>query len=433
MNPATLRTAVESLLAHHDALRVRFQHHAANWTQFFAPSESADRVYRHYEWSHLADEKQRSQLQVEGEQWQATLNLEVGPVIRVSSIDLGPERGTLIAMVVHHLAIDAVSWRFVVEDLERAYDQAARGEQVELGAKSTSYLTWARALHEHARGTKTQGELDYWLNAAGPVSNIPGESRAPAGEYQSIDDALTESETQGLLQDVAGVYRTEINETLLSALAVGWGRWKGEWDLTVDMEGHGREDVVEGLDVGRTAGWFTTMYPVRLRVSDGLTEEILSTLKQQVRAIPRRGIGYGLLRYLADAEPSVLELRDRRSADVAFNYLGQLDSTVQTGGRFRLPGVSPGPNYSGRATRSHRLLVSGKVLGGRLWLSCTFHPNDYSGEDIKALIRHILDWLREAIDSSQSQRKRSIDPSEYEAFGWNADDLFKIASAVSSD
>ena len=270
---------------------------------------------------------------------QAGLDLGNGPLLRAVLFHLGAGQADRLLLVIHHLVVDGVSWRVLLEDLLTAYEQLARRQPVQLPPKTTSWQYWAQRLSEHARSEALRQELPYWLDEARrqvpplPVDQVEGDSSAGAAETVVV--TLGEEQTRALLQEVPAVYRTHINDVLLTALAQAYARWSGQGALLVDLEGHGREELFDDVDLSRTVGWFTTLYPVLLQVPPGSGPgQALQAVKEQLRAVPNRGIGYGLLRYLSGDE----ELRQR------------LRRAAGGGGVLQLPGAGgTGPARSGRA------------------------------------------------------------------------------------
>ena len=240
-----------------------------------------------------------------------------------------------------------MSWRILLEDLQRGYEQKERGEEVRFGEKTSSYKEWGKKLKRYAESEGVEKELEYWekqLEGEGMEGEEEGVVENRVGETESITVRLSEEETRRLLQEVPEAYRTQINDVLLTALGRAMKRWRGEKNgVGVMLEGHGREDVVEGVDITRTVGWFTSLYPVRLEVEDGIGEG-LKRIKEQLRRIPEKGMGYGLLRYMN--EKGRERLGGKKEPEVSFNYLGQLDQILEEKGRFRRAkekGIDAGP------------------------------------------------------------------------------------------
>ena len=196
-----------------------------------------------------------------------------------------------------------MSWRILLEDFAQGYAQAAQGEAIELPAKTASFQAWSTGLQQYAQSKGLNRERAYWRQMEEkamkpmPQDGIVGERLV--GEMRSVTIQLTAEETTRLVKEAPRAYRTEINDVLLTALGKALSQWSGESRIAITLEGHGREEIGEGLDVSRTVGWFTTMYPVVLELEEGqeLGEQFIG-VKEQLRRIPNKGIGYGVLKYL---------------------------------------------------------------------------------------------------------------------------------------
>ena len=233
---------------------------------------------------------------------QRRFNLAEGPIARFGWFNLGGRRPSQLLMVVHHLAVDGVSWRILLEDLQTVYEQLSRGEMAALGPKTSSFQRWARRLNEHALSGAVREESDYWLATAPPKNaHIPtdfsvGDNTGASARTVSV--ALEVEETLTLLRDVPSAYRTQINDILLAALGSALSRWTGSPLVHITLEGHGREELFDDVDLSRTVGWFTTTFPIRLDLRETNDPgDLIKSVKEQLRRVPNRGIGYGLLRY----------------------------------------------------------------------------------------------------------------------------------------
>ncbi|MCP4656105.1 MAG: hypothetical protein GY856_11885 [bacterium] len=273
---------------------------------------------------------------------QSSLDLGRGPLTRLVLLDNGPEAGARLLWVIHHLAVDGVSWRILLEDLESVYRQLERGEPISLPPRTTSFRSWAVALTERAGSPELTEELEFWRRQAEQdASDLgvdhPGGSNTLASA-RTVSVRLPAEETRALLDDVHRAYRTRINDLLLAALAQAVGRFRGTGTLLLDLEGHGREPLAEAVDLSRTVGWFTTLYPVLLECLDDAGEQI-KTVKERLRAVPAGGIGYGLLRYL---NPETAErLREQPAASLVFNYLGAGRNGWTRGSAWSIPTAPP--------------------------------------------------------------------------------------------
>jgi amino acid adenylation domain-containing protein/non-ribosomal peptide synthase protein (TIGR01720 family) len=446
LQPDVLREAVHALLRHHDALRLRFGGSGDETKQVNGPlDDSVSSEFRDI--SSLSDEEQRSAIEEEASACQGSLNLATGPLFRVIYWSLGPGKGGRLLLVGHHLVIDGVSWRILLEDLQTAYSQLEQSQQLALPAKTTSYQEWAKRLQSYAQSAPLREELPYWGSVmSGGRGLLPPDY--PGGENtvasaRTVDVSLSQKETEDLLQRVPEVYHTEINDVLLTALAQTISGWNGEREVLVDLEGHGREDLFEGIDISRTVGWFTSLYPVRLVVkqrasapSRGGQGELLKAVKEQLRKVPRRGIGYGVLRYLSEEH----EIREslRGEVGLSFNYLGQVDQLLAKATEQSLPGQglpaqpdqvvgqesswsiaeeSSGMAQSPQGQRTHQIEINGVVAGGRLRLALTYSGNLYRRETVEGLANRYLEDLRGLISHCLSPEAGGHTPSDFALAG----------------
>ncbi|MFF2133879.1 amino acid adenylation domain-containing protein, partial [Streptomyces olivochromogenes] len=304
-----------------------------------------------------------------------------------------------------HLVMDGVSWRVLLEDLATAYEQLAAGHPVDLGPKTTSYQRWSDRLTEHVRSGALDDEIAYW-RSVGPnhASRLPKDHDGEnlTAHERTVDVRLGREETEALLHSVPAVYRTRINDLLVSALARTLADWTGERRVVVGLEGHGREELFTDVDLSRTVGWFTTHFPVALTLPAGHHwDTILKSVKEQLRAVPGNGLGYDALRFLSVPDTPGQTLCADRLPEISFNYLGQFDGTTHADGliRDRLPAL--GADHAADEERPYLLDIVGMVEDGRLgftWIysDAVFDPatvERLAGEFVGALrgvVRHCL-------------------------------------------
>jgi non-ribosomal peptide synthase protein (TIGR01720 family) len=272
--------------------------------------------------------------------------------------------------------------------------------------------------------------LDYWLeatrHAATPLPVDDEQGRNTMAFQRSVDVKLDAELTRQLLQDVPAKFNTQINEVLLTALVSAFARWSGSPSLLVDVEGHGREEIVEGIDVSRTVGWFTTIYPILLEVD--LEEDLGKTLartKERLQGIPRRGIGYGMLKYL-NADPSVFnQLRKIVNPQVSFLYLGQFDQPLAQLELFTEAEESRGMDHSGTIRRLHLIDYSAYVADGQLQIKFAYSEQVHEQDTIERLAQNYLEALQSLITFCLSGVTH-FTPSDFSDFGWDQQDLDAI-------
>jgi non-ribosomal peptide synthase protein (TIGR01720 family) len=260
-------------------------------------------------------------------------------------------------------------------------------------------------LTAYASSPRVHDELDYWLTqSAMQIPELPtdvGDGRNTEAEAASATTQLTAAETHAVLRDVPRVHRARINAVLLTALARAFAAWTGRSELLVNLEGHGREPIAEGVDLSRTIGWFTTMFPLRLQLTGKTSATAdLSAIREQLRSLPRQGIGYGVLRYMATDSPRIAELRGQAWPRISFNYLGQFDQTLPSSGALRFTSLSSGPVHSSRQVRAHDIDIIAVVLDGQLRLSCTYSQQMHSAPVMQRAIDGVAAQLRDLIAAS---------------------------------
>ncbi|MCY1409865.1 Linear gramicidin synthase subunit B [compost metagenome] len=393
-----LERAVQALLASHDALRLRFVPGASGWTQRYASLEEAAQT------PVLWQEEVADSAAVEDaiQRAQRSLDLQRGPLLRVLHCRLA-SGGERLLLVIHHLAVDGVSWRVLLEDLAAAYAAEVRGESAQLVPVGSSYRDWAERLQAFARSEAGESELAYWLSqldgavpAEPPLDNPRGRNLVGvAGEASMSLDA---ARTARLLKELPGLLQAQINDLLLAALARVVCRWTGDESALIQLEGHGREDLFADLDLSRTVGWFTSMFPVRLMPGAGNAADSVRAVRGQLARIPRNGLGFGVLRHLGRAEIRQ-QLATLPQPRITFNYLGQFDQAANGQSMFGAAPESLGDFHSPSAPLANWLEIIGQVQDSRLSMRCVFSRKRYRPQTVQALMDAFQAELEQLIDA----------------------------------
>jgi len=429
VNSALLRQLVGALLRQHDALRLRFTRHEGGWSQEIARFDADEPVpLTVLDYSSVSDDELQAKIEAEATRVQGSLDLSAGPLLRVVLFELGTGRGARLLLVIHHLAVDGVSWRILMEDLQRGYEQLARGERVEFGAKTSSYQQWAESLQEYGESATLQEQMSYWERVwQEPLWRVPGWAGGgnQVKQMRTVRQVLSAEETRALLQDVPGIYHTQIQEVLLTALAETLSRWSGVPRVVVEVEGHGREELHRVVDVTRTVGWFTTIYPVVLETAAGAsTGERLKQIKEQVRAVPQNGIGYGVLRYLKRALSAGAE------GEISFNYLGQLDQVLTEDGLLAGATESSGEIHSQEGKRHYRVEVGASVAGGQLQVSWSYSREQVETAEMERVAEWYVEELREIIRHCSEPAAGGYTPSDFSLAKLDQRQLDEVVTGV---
>ncbi|WP_338746654.1 non-ribosomal peptide synthase/polyketide synthase [Pseudomonas putida] len=392
-----LQQAVQQLLVRHEALRLRFVEGVGGWSQRYASIEEAAQV------PVLWQEQLADSLAMEAaiQRAQRSLDLTQGPLLRVLHARLA-EGGERLLLVVHHLAVDGVSWQVLVEDLLAAYQAANRGQVAQLPAQTSRYRDWAQRLHQLARSPEGEAGLGYWQQQLGsdappelPVDNPRG--RNLVGTKAEAHLRLDSEATQRLLKVAPAALQAQINDLLLTALSRAVCSWSQAGSMLVQLEGHGREDLFDELDLSRTVGWFTSLFPLHLKPGGGTPGESLRAVREQLAQVPGRGLGYGVLRYLGRSEVREA-LAGLAQPRITFNYLGQLDQASDAQGLFGAAGESLGDFHSPTAPLANWLEIIGQVQGGELAMRCIYSRKRYRPETVQALMGAFKAQLHDLIN-----------------------------------
>ncbi|MCU7250416.1 non-ribosomal peptide synthetase [Pseudomonas koreensis] len=410
LNAEALLQALNGLIAHHDSLRSRFVEGIEGWRAEVAPIAHDPELL----WT--ADKLADSELQALYAKAQQSLSLQTGPLLRavLASVADGSQR---LLLAVHHLVVDGVSWRILLEDLQLAYQQVLQGAGIKLPAKTSAYKAWGEHLQAYAATDALRAELTFWQQQLdGAALELPCDN--PQGSLQSrhaqvLHSRLDKTFTQQLLQQAPAAYRTQVNDLLLTALARVICRWTGHADTLIQLEGHGREDLFDDIDLTRTVGWFTSLFPVRLTPAQSVAAT-LKQVKEQLRAIPNKGIGFGVLRHLADAATRD-SLKALPMPRITFNYLGQFDGSfaAEDGALFSPAGESAGLEQSLDAPLDNWLGVEGQVYDGELDLRWTFSREQFNEATIARLAEEYERELQALINHCCLAESMGVTPSDF--------------------
>jgi non-ribosomal peptide synthase protein (TIGR01720 family) len=303
--------------------------------------------------------------------------------------------------------------------MESAYRQLAEQRELRLPMKTSSPRQWAFALEAYSQSIAVDEEVSYWLGQSNSGEDTLA-SQAQSFEIPRATSALCsvsldQQETLALVHEVPGHYGVQVSEVLLTALLRAVLPWSGGDALCLDVEGHGREDSIGSVDLMRSIACFTCIYPISLRLGDsGDSGEDLKRVKEQLRTIPRKGIGYGLLRYPMSEETGISALTDLAPAQVLFNYMGQWGRTLAADSRFRF--VGPIRAYHGtRGQRSHPWEINAMVFDEQLHIDWTYNPELHDKALIERLAQQFICALGELISYCIATDDSSLTPSDFPA------------------
>ncbi|REC69945.1 hypothetical protein DRF57_22760, partial [Chryseobacterium rhizosphaerae] len=393
-----LEESVRLLIEIHDAFRIYYPKENGTYTQQYGIERISDIKY--LDVSGLPSEDLPGILT----EWQAQFNIEKGPLFQIGYIKGYEDGSARIFFALHHLIIDAVSWRIITEDLKNLYQTLEKGNTVETPLKGSSYRQWIDAIKGYKQDNpeSREKELTYWnhtVDTVGQTNNALAE--LSSSEYHFANLMLDHEYTEKLIREVHHVYHTQINDLLLSALASALSDLTGESRHAVLLEGHGREDVFNNLDITETVGWFTSMYPLLLETGNDVKDTAILT-KESLRSIPNNGIGYGsLVGYTKYALPKI-----------SFNYLGQLDQEESTGEKtWFISGENSGSSMGSQNRDSYIISINGAIADGQL----RFGLSGYLSQDqINLLTERFKEYIKQTVDELLAENRSWLTPSDTE-------------------
>ncbi|MCB2311584.1 condensation domain-containing protein [Clostridium tagluense] len=408
-----VKAIFSKLQEHHDALRMNFK---TNDGQIIQVCEGLElpvslKVFELENEENVSDVFKSKVNEIQG-----SINLESGPLMNLGLFHL--DDGDRLLIVIHHLVVDGVSWRILFEDIETLYQQYVRGENLVLPLKTDSYKEWAERLIQYSKNEEILKEKQYWSDIVRKLESMPMISKDYDGDYdyylkdrEVLSINLSEEETNKLLNNTNQAFGTEINDILLTALALSGNETFGNSKILVELEGHGREQIINNIDISRTVGWFTSLFPVLLDVSykDNLSRQI-KEVKENLRKVPNKGIGYNILKNLLGRE-NIMELNLNYIPQVCFNYLGQFDAEINKSS-FKASDEYAGNTQSQNRQAKYEIEINAMIAYNRFKISISYSKNQYKYETINSFLTNYKAKLCNIISLCIAHKDIEISPSD---------------------
>ncbi|HEX4222720.1 MAG TPA: condensation domain-containing protein, partial [Pseudonocardiaceae bacterium] len=437
-----LTTAVQALLDTHDALRLRLT--PDDWSMVVpqAGSVAAEDCVRRVGVAGLSGDALATTIAEHSAKAVDELRPCEGALVRVVWFDAAEQPGRLL-VIVHHLAVDGVSWRILLTDLHAAWQSARSGRPVQLDPVPTSLRTWSRALSAAADESERTGELDRWRDTMAEGAGLTDRALDPGrdvhGTAGRLSLTLPPMDTEPLLRALPTAFRAGVNDVLLTGLALAVANWRakrgvGGHAVLVDLEGHGRADLA-GLDTSRTVGWFTSVHPVRLDPASASFDEeslgrALKRVKEQLRAAKDGGVGFGLLRYLNPATSA--ELAALPQAQLAFNYLGRFGAGTE--GAWQSAGESSAPPMHPELPLAHpvelNVVTEDRADGPHLVATWTWAPDVLTEAEVRDLAQAWTEALRALAWYAGRPGVGGLTPSDVPLVSITQTELDRLTDAV---
>jgi len=395
LSPDAIETVMETIVTHHDALRMRFLVTDEGVLQEYEDDLQLN-FFERVDISEYDPDTQREILQEKINEFHQSLDLEKGPLLRIVYFDFGGDKSNRLAIIIHHLAIDGISWRILLRDIQIGFKQYESSPTIQFPPRSASFQEWARSNEKFAQSTKAIDDLDYWLQYEDlQVPDLPTDM-APVNfeNTAAVSDSVSvELKLSTFLKDrQLANNKITTNDVLLAALLLTLYEWDGRNSLYLDLEGHGREHSIGALDLGRTVGWFTSLFPVLISVDEQLSPQTaLEATHEQLQKIPSKGVSFAALRYLSSDQQIRTRLANLPQPQISFNYMGQFDQAWSQNSPFSPAPESPGPFCSPKEERVYLLNINGLTLNGKLTFEWSYNRKIHKKSTIEKIANNFLE------------------------------------------
>ncbi|MEK4421174.1 non-ribosomal peptide synthetase NrsC [Bacillus subtilis] len=427
-----LRPALKKLAEHHDALRMVYRNDGRRWIQINQGIHESQLYSLRTSDLSQSESGWETQIKQEVADLQQSINLQEGPLLHAALFKT--LTGDYLFLATHHLVVDGVSWRILLEDLSAGYQQAASGQTIQLPPKTDSYQEYARRIQEYAQSSKLIREEAYWRSveeqqAAELPYEIPHHVNIDFSKRDSLSFSLTEADTAVLLQNVNYAYGTDTQDILLTAASLAICEWTGGSKLRIAMEGHGREHILPELDISRTVGWFTSMYPALISFENHRDElgTAVKTVKDTLGRIPNKGVGYGMLKYLTHPENKSITFS--KTPEISFNYLGQFND-IERQDTFRPSSLGSGKDITHTWKREQIIEMSAMAADKKLHFNLSYPSARFHKNTMEQLINRIEHFLLDIMKHCAGQQKAEKTLSDFSSQSLTAEDLDSISSLV---
>ncbi|OPZ86371.1 MAG: Gramicidin S synthase 1 [Firmicutes bacterium ADurb.Bin419] len=422
---ALLENCFKKIIEHHDALRMGYTLKGEEVIQFNRGMADVQFNLEVIDLTGYDYETQRGKIKEMGEKIQDSFNLEKDLPIKAIVFELG-DNGRRLLIPVHHLVIDGVSWRILLEDLERLYRS---GMEDALPLKTTSFKEWSEKLNDYA--AEKPLDLKYWesidCDKIKTIANNKVEDNY-LKDHSKILLELDTEQTKVLLTEVNKALDTEITEILLTALTVSLEEAFNLDNPLVMLESYGREEIIEGVNLSRTIGWFTTIYPVYLEKRDSI-ENTLAGIKQNIRGIPSKGINYGIARYINGNE-ALNALRP----EISFNYLGQFDNKDSGKNNLLMPcNEDFGASINQNNRHDYLMDFNGMVANGKLQFIVGYNKNHIDEDKVEKTVQNYKKVLVDIVNYCKNKNTDILEVKNKNRYQVNKPDAKELKVVLHND
>jgi amino acid adenylation domain-containing protein/non-ribosomal peptide synthase protein (TIGR01720 family) len=398
-----LKSVTSELIKYHSVLRTEFIFTNDSWRQNIIP-EIDDLPVEFIDLSNYKKKDLKEQVAAEVENVQGSFDIQNCPLFKVIYFHFGNNINPQLLVVFHHLILDGVSWRILINDFFTLLRQLLSNAQLDLGNRTTSYMRWSEELSKLAEYKNIDQESEYWKNLLNykdidyPIDFPKGKNTY--GSTKDITLSMNTDQTKYLLTHIPEKYGVSINDVLIFVLLEVISKWCNAKRIAIELEGHGREDLFDNVDLSRTIGWFTTIYPVVFELIEGSYSDNFKNVNATLQKVPNKGLDFGLLKYLSNKNEIRHLINKIPHAQFNFNYLGQFDQTIsEMEFEFKMSNYSAGMEQYPDEIKSNLINVVAVINGGQLHIRWLYSKNLFKTASIKRLAKNYIKILKNIIEN----------------------------------
>lgn len=412
-----IKNVLNEIVKHHDLLRAVY----SGKSQYILPYEKD----KHLELSvidltHIQDEGEfRETFISETLEIQKSINIETGPLFKLGLFKCMNK--FYLFFCIHHLSIDGISWRILINDFIDGYEMQLDGKEIKLPLKTISFKEWSQALREYGKSDKLAKEIPYWkeVNSKIPEGKFSKKPYTADFKLNTMNIELSERYTNEMLYDAGKAYNTEINDILITGLTRAIQKQTDNSIVSINMEGHGRESIHKDVKNDRTIGWFTSEYPVVLEnLGTSISKDIIN-VKETVRKMPNRGMGNLILHSVSP------EIFNDIDPDVTFNYLGEFGQDYQ-GRTFSTSHIEKAKDKSMQNAFRSPITINGSIINKVLRMEVTYDENVFTTDFVSELMDQFIEQLEKVITFCKEQETNYLTASDLGEYKWSNEEFEQV-------
>lgn len=408
--------AVNKLIEHHDALRINYDRRN-NKLYYNNKKFEEMHAFKHDNLSEYSYDDQCKNIKKIIKETNSGVNIENSSLFNVVMMDLVEDRQALL-FTAHHLIVDGVSWRVILDDFITILKQLDEGSEIRLPLKTHSYKEWSEALQIYSRNDFGD-EVEYWESIIDKKLNYNTDWHKEEDIVEtssSLSEEIDEETLNSLIEKSNEIYNIDLNEVLIIGLVLTLNKLNNKNEIIIELERHGRETINDYIDVSRTVGWFTSMYPSHFSIEHEDIEENIKSLKEQLRNIPNKGFNYSILKFLDK------KLKGQETKYVRFNYLGDFDNIIDKE-KLDVSDIEFGLSSDNKNSLTALMDIDAIIVNKKLKITVEYSKRKFKDETIEKFVESYIETLKLILDKCLKKDFKEFTPSDFDAVDISQEDL----------